>query len=130
MIEMSILIIALSIAAVSVYIVLLLNKLSKVADEAKQSLQVLTSDVNVTLYQTNELLAKTNVLVEDVNGKVATLDPLFVAVSDLSTSVSDLNSSARGLTVKAKSVGKNTAKAGGILAAVNLFSSILGKKGE
>lgn len=130
MIEISILIIALSIVAVSIYIVLLLNKLSKVTDEAQKSLQILTSDVNVTLYQTSELLAKTNVLVEDVNGKVSTLDPLFVAVADLSTSVSVLNASARDLTVKAKEVGKNTAKAGGVLSAINLFSSILGKKGE
>lgn len=64
------------------YLILFLKKLSVVADEAQQTLKVLTSDVNVTLYQTNELLAKTNVLVEDVNSKVSTLDPLFTAVAD------------------------------------------------
>ena len=55
------------------------------------------------------------------------MDPLFTAVADLSVSVSDLNHSARDLTVKAKSGVKNTAKAGGILTTLNLFSSILGK---
>lgn len=60
-----------------------------------KTISVLTSDVNVTLHQTNDILAKANILVEDVNGKVATIDPLFVAIADLSESLSDLNSQAR-----------------------------------
>ncbi|MFX3981335.1 DUF948 domain-containing protein, partial [Streptococcus suis] len=91
--------------------------------------KVLTSDVNLTLYQTHELLAKTNVLFEDVNGKVSTLDTLFVAVADLSTSVSYLNASARDLTVKAKYAGASTVKAGGAISALSTLSSLLGKKG-
>ncbi len=75
-IEISVLIIALSIGGGSIYC-FVVEKLGTVTDEAQQTLKVLTSDVNVTLYQTNELLAKTNVLVEDVNGKVSTLDPLL-----------------------------------------------------
>ena len=64
--EIFLLVVAIVIVAVAVYLVLFLKKLSVVAEEAQQTLKVLTSDVNVTLYQTNELLAKTNVLVEDV----------------------------------------------------------------
>ena len=37
----------------------------------KKTIQVLTSDVNVTLHQTNDLLAKVNVLTDDLNQKVA-----------------------------------------------------------
>lgn len=77
------------------------EKVSETVDEAK-TISILTSDVNVTLYQTNEILAKANVLVEDVNGKVATIDPLFVAIADLSESVSDLNFQARHFGQKSK----------------------------
>lgn len=129
-VELSILLIAFAIVSVAVYTILLLKKVGEVTDEAQQTLKLLTSDLNVTLYQTNELLAKTTVLVEDVNGKVSTLDPLFVALADLSTSVSDLNSSARDLTGKAKSVGTTAAKAGGALSAFSLFSSLFKKKGK
>ena len=69
----------------------------------------MTSDVNVTLHQTNEILAKANVLVEDVNGKVSTIDPLFVAVADLSETVSDLNAQARLLSQKASQATSNVA---------------------
>jgi len=48
----------------------------------------------------------------------------------LSTSVSDLNTSARNLTVKAKSAGASTVKAGGALSALSAISSLLGRKGE
>ena len=57
--EIFLLVVAIVIVAVAVYLVLFLKKLSVVAEEAQQTLKVLTSDVNVTLYQTNELLAKT-----------------------------------------------------------------------
>ncbi len=43
----------------------------------RKTIQVLTSDVNVTLHQTNDLLAKVNVLTDDLNQKVATIDPLL-----------------------------------------------------
>lgn len=51
--------------------------INETIDETKQTIKILTSDVDVTLHQTNELLAKANVLVEDVNGKVSTVDPLL-----------------------------------------------------
>ena len=63
----------------------------------QKTIKTLSSDVNVTLHQTNELLVKVNVLADDINIKVATIDPLFTAVADLSESVSDLNQHARVL---------------------------------
>ena len=35
----------------------------------KKTVKTLTSDVDVTLHQTNELLTKVNVLVDDINVK-------------------------------------------------------------
>lgn len=73
------------------------DKAAKMLDETENTIKVLTSDVNVTLHQTNDLIAKVNVLTDDINHKVATIDPLFNAVADLSESVSDLNDQARVL---------------------------------
>ena len=70
------------------------DKAAKMLDETENTIKVLTSDVNVTLHQTNDLIAKVNVLTDDINHKVATIDPLFNAVADLSESVSDLNDQA------------------------------------
>ena len=45
-------------------------------DETEKTIKTLSSDVNVTLHQTNELLAKGQcVLADDINIKVATIDP-------------------------------------------------------
>ncbi len=60
------------------------DKAAKMLDEAEKLIKVLTSDVNVTLHQTNDLIAKVNVLTDDINHKVVTIDPLFNAVADLS----------------------------------------------
>ncbi|MDY4035533.1 MAG: DUF948 domain-containing protein [Streptococcus dysgalactiae] len=109
---------------------LVLKKVSETVDEAKKTISILTSDVNVTLYQTNEILAKANVLVEDVNGKVATIDPLFVAIADLSESVSDLNLQARHFGQKASSATNNVTKAGKVALVGKMASKVFGKKGE
>ena len=85
----------LALVALVIYMIFFLSKIGKVVDETQKTIQVLTSDVNVTLHQTNDLLAKVNVLTDDLNQKVATIDPLFTAVADLSVSVSDLNDQAR-----------------------------------
>ncbi|KXT75161.1 General stress protein [Streptococcus sp. DD10] len=119
--------VGLALVAFIVYCILLISKISRVVDEAETSIKTLTSDVNVTLYQTNELLAKVNVLTDDVTHKVATIDPLFVAIADLSESVSDLNTEARVLSKKAASAGKNTVKASSMLSAFGLISKILKK---
>ena len=80
----------LALVVLVIYLIILFSKIGKVVDETQVTIKTLTSDVNVTLHQTNELLAKVNVLTEDLNQKVATIDPLFTAVADLSVSVSDL----------------------------------------
>lgn len=107
MLEIAYALVALALIVLIVYAALLVKKLGSVVDETQQTIKVLTSDVNVTLYQTNELLAKVNVLADDINGKVATIDPLFTAVADLSESVSDLNTSARALSSKATAAGSS-----------------------
>ena len=94
----------LALVALVIYMIFFLSKIGKVVDETQKTIQVLTSDVNVTLHQTNDLLAKVNVLTDDLNQKVATIDPLFTAVADLSESVS-----AGGKTVKA-SIGLKAIK--------------------
>ena len=62
--EIALLIVAIAFAVLVIYLILLLRKISDTVDESRQTLKILTSDVNVTLYQTNELLAKANVLVK------------------------------------------------------------------
>ena len=103
------------------------DKAGKMLDETENTIKVLTSDVNVTLHQTNDLLAKVNVLTDDINQKVTTIDPLFTAVADLSESVSDLNDQARTLSKKAVAAGKGTAKTTAGLTALR-FASKLFKK--
>lgn len=126
-IEIAFGLVGLALVALIIYCILLVNKISAVVDETENTIKTLTSDVNVTLYQTNELLAKVNVLADDVNGKVATIDPLFVAIADLSESVSDLNTEARVLSKKAATAGKNTVKTSTALSTLNLVSKLFKK---
>lgn len=130
LVGISLIIIALAFVALVVFLILVLKKVSETVDEAKKTISILTSDVNVTLYQTNEILAKANVLVEDFNGKVATIDPLFVAIADLSESVSDLNLQARHFGQKASSATHNVTKAGKVALVGKMASKVFGKKGE
>ncbi|RLU53194.1 DUF948 domain-containing protein [Streptococcus iniae] len=101
LVGIALIIIALAFVALVIFLIIVLKKVSETIEETKKTIFLLTSDVNVSLYQTNEILAKANVLVEDVTGKVATIDPLFVAIADLSESVSDLNHQARNIGKKA-----------------------------
>ena len=103
------------------------DKAAKMLDETENTIKVLTSDVNVTLHQTNDLIAKVNVLTDDINHKVATIDPLFNAVADLSESVSDLNDQARVLGKKAVAAGSMTAKTTAGLTALRLFTKLFKK---
>ena len=114
----------LALVALVIYMIFFLSKIGKVVDETQKTIQVLTSDVNVTLHQTNDLLAKVNVLTDDLNQKVATIDPLFTAVADLSESDSDLNDQARQLSVKAVSAGGKTVKASIGLKAIKMASKL------
>ena len=117
----------LALVVLVIYLIILFSKIGKVVDETQVTIKTLTSDVNVTLHQTNELLAKVNVLTEDLNQKVATIDPLFTAVADLSVSVSDLNEQARVLSKKASSAGSKTLKTSAGLSAVRIASKFFKK---
>ena len=114
----------LALVALVIYMIFFLSKIGKVVDETQKTIQVLTSDVNVTLHQTNDLLAKVNVLTDDLNQKVATIDPIFTAVADISESVSDFNDQARQLSVKAVSAGGKTVKASIGLKAIKMASKL------
>ena len=127
MLEISYSLVAVALIALIVYSIFLVRKISNVVDETEKTIIVLTTDVNVTLYQTNELLAKVNVLTDDINGKMETIEPLFTAVADLSLSVSDLNDSARNLSKKAATAGKNSVKAGAGLTAWRLLSKFFNR---
>ena len=45
----------LALVALVIYMIFFLSKIVKVVDEKQKTIQVLTSDVNVTLNQTNDL---------------------------------------------------------------------------
>ncbi len=62
----------LALVALVIYMIFF-SKIGKVVDETQKTIQVLTSDVNVTLHQTNDLLAKVNVLTDDLNQKLQRL---------------------------------------------------------
>ena len=63
----------LALVVLVIYLIILFSKIGKVVDETQVTIKTLTSDVNVTLHQTNELLAKVNVLTEDLNQKLQPL---------------------------------------------------------
>lgn len=128
LVGISMLIIALAFVALVVYLSIVLKKVAATIDETQETIKVLTSDIAVTLFQTNEILAKTNVLVEDVNGKIATIDPLFVAIADLSESVSDLNIKARHIGQKTSGVRSTLGTAGKSYIAGKIGSKLFKKK--
>lgn len=125
LVGLSLLIIAITFVALVVYVILLLKKITETVGEAQSTIKILTTDLDSTLYHTNELLAKANVLVEDVNGKVSTLDPVFSTLADLSVSVADLNQQARKLTAKTGNTANTITKTGSAItvgkAATKLF---------
>lgn len=108
----SLLIIAVAFVALVVYLVILLKNANETVSEVRQTVKLLTSDLDTTLHHTNQLLAKTNVLVEDINGKVNTIDPVFTTLADLSVSVADLNQQACQLTSKASKGASHLGKVG------------------
>lgn len=112
LVGISVLLIALAFVALVVYLIMVLKTVNETLGEAKQTVKLLTSDLDTTLHHTNTLLAKTNVLVEDINGKVNTIDPVFTTLADLSVSVADLNHQARKLTSKASTGASNLGKVG------------------
>lgn len=126
LIGISLLIIAIALVVLVVFVAQFFKTLKETVDEARQTIKLLTSDLDSTLYHTNQLLVKTNVLVEDINGKINTIDPLFTTLADLSVSVADLNQQARHLTSK---VGqKNSGLSKFATAAVVAGKLLKGKK--
>lgn len=86
-------------------LILLLNKVMgvlKTADdvlkETKNSLDIITKDVDSLSIEVEGLLNKTSHLLDDVNGKLSKTDPVFDALGELGVSVSHVNQSAIGLT--------------------------------
>ncbi|MGY3779000.1 DUF948 domain-containing protein [Isobaculum melis] len=87
-----------------------LSKLSDTAEQANESIRVITKDVDHLAIEVESLLSKTNTLMDDLNGKLQKTDPLFNAVGDLGTSVSDLNESSRNLVSRVSGATKKTAQ--------------------
>ncbi len=52
LVGISVLIIALAFVALVVYLIMVLKKVAETIDETQETIKVLTSDVNVTLFQT------------------------------------------------------------------------------
>ena len=77
MLEVAYILVAIALIVCLVYLTITIQKAGRMIDETEKTIKTLSSDVNVTLHQTNELLAKVNVLADDINIKVATIDPLL-----------------------------------------------------
>lgn len=119
LVGIALLIFAIAFAVLVVAVVMFLGnlktlrrQLEETTAEVRQTVKLLTSDLDTTLHHTNQLLVKANVLVEDVNGKVNTIDPVFTTLADLSVSVSDLNQQARKLTSSASQKSSTLTKVG------------------
>ena len=56
------LIIAIAFAALVIFLIVLLVKVSKVVEEANRTVKLVSSDVDVLLHQADGLMAKANVL--------------------------------------------------------------------
>ena len=114
--EIAALIAALSFAALVVFLIIairktteILGEVSKIAEEAKNSISIITKDVDHLAIEVEGLLNKTNTLVDDLNGKISKTDPLFTAIGDLGVTVSDVNQSTRNLanSIAGKAVQKS-----------------------
>ena len=67
MLEVAYIFVAIALVVFLVYLIITLQKVGRIIDETEKTVKTLTSDVDVTLHQTNELLTKVNVLVDDIN---------------------------------------------------------------
>ncbi|MGB6179557.1 DUF948 domain-containing protein [Carnobacterium sp.] len=110
---------AIAFAALVVFLIVVLLKVSKVIEEvsktvkeANTSIEVITKDADSLLIEVEGLLNKTNTTLDDVNGKLSKTDPVFQAIGDLGVSVSSLNSSTRNLAGHVSGTTKKTVKAG------------------
>ncbi|MEY8444225.1 DUF948 domain-containing protein [Lactococcus ileimucosae] len=122
------LIIAIAFAALVVFLIILLVKVSKIVEEANRTVKLVSSDVDVLLHQADGLMAKANVLLDDVNGKVATIDPLFVAVAELSESVTAVNKSSRDMVERFSRKTGNVGRSASTLVLAKTANKFLKKK--
>lgn len=102
--EIAALIAAVAFAVLAVFLVLavrkatkILDEVSKIAEEANNSISVITKDVDHLAIEVEGLLNKTNTLMDDLNGKISKTDPLFTAIGGIGVTVSDVNQSTRNL---------------------------------
>jgi len=117
--EIAALIVAVAFAALVVFLIIVLLKVSKVigevqttVNEANKSISILTKDADSLLIEVEGLLNKSNATLDDVNGKLGKTDPVFKAIGDLGATVSSLNDSTRNLTTHVTGATKKTAQAG------------------
>jgi uncharacterized protein YoxC len=117
--EIAALIAAVAFAALVVFLIIVLLKVSKVigevqttVNEANKSISILTKDADSLLIEVEGLLNKSNATLDDVNGKLGKTDPVFKAIGDLGATVSSLNDSTRNLTTHVTGATKKTAQAG------------------
>lgn len=117
--EIAALIAAIAFAALVVFLIVVLLKVSKVIEEvsktikeANTSIEVITKDADSLLIEVEGLLNKSNATLDDVNGKLGKTDPLFQAIGDLGVSVSSLNSSTRNLAGHVSGTTKKTVQTG------------------
>lgn len=117
--EIAALIAAIAFAALVVFLIVVLLKVSKVIEEvsktikeANTSIEVITKDADSLLIEVEGLLNKSNATLDDVNGKLGKTDPLFQAIGDLGVSVSSLNSSTRNLAGHVSGTTKKTIQTG------------------
>ncbi|MBT2731314.1 DUF948 domain-containing protein [Carnobacterium sp. ISL-102] len=117
--EIAALIAAVAFAALVVFLIIVLLKVSKVigevqttVNEANKSISILTKDADSLLIEVEGLLNKSNATLDDVNGKLGKTDPVFKAIGDLGATVSSLNDSTRNLSSHVTGATKKTAQAG------------------
>lgn len=115
--EIAGLIAAVAFAVLVVFIILALRKVSKILDEvskianeANNSISIITKDVDNLSIEVEGLLNKSNTLMDDLNGKIAKTDPLFTAVGDIGVTVSDVNQSTRNLAANISGGGGKSKK--------------------
>lgn len=137
--EIAALIAAVAFAALVVFIIIVLLKVSKVVgevqktvNEANKSIGILTKDADSLLIEVEGLLNKSNTTLDDVNGKLGKTDPVFKAIGDLGETVSSLNDSTRNLTTHVTGATKKAGQTGMVTkvgkTAVNLNKKRKSKK--
>ncbi|MBS4751074.1 DUF948 domain-containing protein [Granulicatella sp. zg-ZJ] len=103
---------------------------NQLLNEVKNSLDIVTKDVDSLSIEVEGLLNKANYLVNDINGKLEQTDPVFKALGELGVSVSNVNTSANNLSksfvLRKKQASKSVVKMGSAVS--KIFKSTTKKK--